>query len=633
MDKNQSIGIALIILLMVGYFWLTPSPEETSPNETSDIEKTSEEIKTTPSSERITEKEIVQHQELDSAQQALINIQNQSQFGIFSTSTQGTSQDISIQNDKLRITLDTKGGLFKNANLIDGYTNYWTKEPIALWNEELSAINLSFEYSGKGNLSTDKFYFEPSSSSAIANDQNPASIKMKLKTNDPNKYIEYIYTLRNGSYQFNLDINIVGLDNIISTNQNSINLNWTLAGNHNEKGIEDERRYSSIFYREVDENRDYLSEGREDEEVLEHDLNWMSFKQKFFSVMIISDQGFQVGAKLENHAPEEAKDTTVNMFYSASLPLKTNSLSNTNIPLRFYFGPNEFNSLKSLSVDEVTRIIDYGPWIIGWVNRYIVRPMYFFFSKHISSVGLVILIITLIIKMALFPVTWKNYLSSAKMRVLKPQIEEINAKFEGKDKAMEKQQATMTLYRQTGVNPFAGCIPMLFQMPILYAMFRFFPASIELRGKSFLWAEDLSSYDSIFNFPGGFEIPFYGAHISGFTLLMAASTFVYTRMNSSNMPTQSQPGMPNMKVIMNFFPIMMLFFFNKFSSALSLYYFVANMISISQMWSIKKWFVNEDKILAKMEEKKKNPKKKSNFQQKLEEMQKQQQELKKKKKN
>ena len=347
--------------------------------------------------------------------------------------------------------------------------------------------------------------------------------------------------------------------------------------------------------------------------------------------MVINDQGFQTGSVFENHPPEEKNDTTVNMFYSAHMPLKTTSFSNANIPLRFYFGPNEFNSLKALQAEESTRIIDYGPWIIGWVNRHIVRPMFFFFSKYIGNAGIVILLLTLVIKMALFPVTWKNYLSSAKMRVLKPQIDEINKKFEGKDKAMEKQQATMALYRQTGVNPFAGCIPMLFQMPILYAMFRFFPASIELRGKSFLWAEDLSSYDSIFNFPNGFEIPFYGSHISGFTLLMAVSTFIYTRMNSSNMPNQSQPGMPNMKVIMNFFPIMMLFFFNKFSSALSLYYFTANTISISQMFAIKKWIVKEDKILAKMEEKKKNPKKKSNFQKKLEEMQKQQQQAKKKK--
>jgi len=247
-----------------------------------------------------------------------------------------------------------------------------------------------------------------------------------------------------------------------------------------------------------------------------------------------------------------------------------------------------------------------------------------FFSGFNLNYGIVILIVTILIKLLLFPVTWKNYLSSAKMRVLKPEIDEINKKFEGKAAAMEKQQAVMALYRQTGVNPMAGCIPVLLQMPILYAMFRFFPASIELRQEGFLWADDLGAYDVLFYLP--FDIPFYGMHVSGFTVLMAISTFIYTRMSTSQMPDTTQPGMPNMKLIMNIFPFMMLFFFNSMPAGLSFYYFAANVISIGQMWFIKEYIIDETKIREKIENNKKKPKKQSSFQTRLADMQKSQQE-------
>jgi len=319
------------------------------------------------------------------------------------------------------------------------------------------------------------------------------------------------------------------------------------------------------------------------------------------------------------------------MLYDAQLNLDA---STNTVPLRFYFGPNDYELLKGLEVEEATKIIDYGWWIFGWVNRNFIRPVFLWLSGFIGSAGVIIIILTLMIKLMLFPITWKNYLSSAKMRVLRPEIDEINKKYEGKD-AMEKQQATMTLYKQTGVNPLAGCLPMLLQLPILYAMFRFFPASIELRGRSFLWAEDLGTYDQIVSWTT--DIPvitgIYGNHVSGFTLLMAISTFFYTRMSNNNMPSQSQPGMPNMKIIMNIFPFMMLIFFNNFAAGLSFYYFAANFISILQMYSIKKWFVSEEKIRAKIEVNKKKPKKKmSAFQQRLKEAQKLQKEQMKNKK-
>jgi YidC/Oxa1 family membrane protein insertase len=256
--------------------------------------------------------------------------------------------------------------------------------------------------------------------------------------------------------------------------------------------------------------------------------------------------------------------------------------------------------LEATGLDEVGRIIDYGWWIFGWVNRNMILPVYGFIAKYIGNLGLIVLVLTLVIKSALFPITWKNFMSSAKMRVLRPELNEINERHA--EDAMKRQQETMELYRKTGVNPMAGCLPALLQMPILYAMFRFFPSNIDLRGQSFLWADDLGAYDSLLELP--VSIPFYGAHVSGFTLLMAASMFVYMRMTMANQSMPQQPGMPDMKTIQTIMPFTMLFFFNGFASGLSLYYFTANLVSIGQMVAIKRFFINEEKIKTKIEDNK-----------------------------
>jgi|TARA_B110000093_G_C12912239_1_gene385268 YidC/Oxa1 family membrane protein insertase len=290
----------------------------------------------------------------------------------------------------------------------------------------------------------------------------------------------------------------------------------------------------------------------------------------------------------------------------------------------FYLGPNKLENLNSTGLADVGKIIDYGWWIFGWVNRNAILPLYNVLHKNIVSAGLIVLLITLIIKMFLFPITWKNFLSSAKMKMLRPDIEEINETH--KDDATARQQATMELYRKTGVNPMAGCLPALLQMPILYAMFRFFPANIDLRGQSFLWADDLAAFDAVITWSSDYAIPFYGNHVSGFTVLMAISIFFYMRMTTAGQPPQpTQPGMPNMKVIQNFIPFTMLFFFNKFAAGLSLYYLAANLVSIGQMLIIKRYFIDEVKIRAQIDENARNPKKKSAFQERLAEMQKEQQ--------
>ena len=427
-----------------------------------------------------------------------------------------------------------------------------------------------------------------------------------------------VWTHTISGYELSSQLILEGLNQEV---EEDMLLVWEATGLNNEKGLEWEVQHSSIYFKEQGMGRDYLSDGRSDELTTELPLEWMAFKQNFFSALVATPEGFGVGAELVTVLAEE--DTSATMLYSAALPLKGSQVgSNTSADLTFYFGPNEQMALEATELEEADRITDYGWWIFGWVNRHAILPLYSFLTQYMTSAGIIILVITLIIKLALSPITWKNFKSSAKMKMLRPEIDALNEKH--KDDAMAKQQATMALYRETGVNPLAGCIPGLLQMPILYAMFRFFPSNIALRGESFLWADDLGAYDSILDLP--FEIPFYGAHVSGFTLMMAASTFFYMRMTMANQPPQpQQAGMPNMKVIQQIFPFMMLFFFNRYASGLSLYYFAANVVSLGQMVAIKAWFIDENKIREKIEVNKAKPKKKkSGFQERLEQMQKEQ---------
>ena len=541
-------------------------------------------------------------------------------YGLLAPSAQGTPTDVVMENNRIKVVLNTQGGLLKSAELLSGHKMYGSERNIQLWDDSLSKMKLTFALYGKGSFKSDEFYFSPSTTYADAR-SGAQQLIMTLRTADPAKYIEFIYTLQPDAYDLQTKLNIVGLGGDLDLANNPAKLEWFAVGHANEKGIAAERAKSSVFYREADEDRDYLSETSADDYTAEKNVNWMAFKQDYFSAAVIAKDQFKSGSYFQ---VSPAQDSAHTKLYWANLGLMLNAQPNTSTDLTFYLGPNDYEELNKLGVDEFHRIIDYGWSIIGVVNRYCVRPLFWFFSSFISSWGLIILLVTLVIKTILFPITWKNFLSSAKMRVLKPEIEEINKKYEGKD-AAQKQTAMMQLYRQTGVNPFAGCIPVLIQMPVLYAMFRFFPAEIILRGKSFLWADDLAAYDSIFSWTQ--KIPllsdFYGNHISGFTILMCISTFIYTRMSMGAQPAlPQQPGMPNMKVMMNLFTVMMLFFFNSQPSGLALYYFIANMVSIGQMWAIKKYFINEDAIRAKIDENKKKPKSKSGFMQRLEEAQK-----------
>jgi YidC/Oxa1 family membrane protein insertase len=416
------------------------------------------------------------------------------------------------------------------------------------------------------------------------------------------------------------DVKLVGLEEVLVKNNNELAFNWNLKAPSKEKGKEPQYAATTVFYKYVDDEVDYISETSDDKQELEASTKWVSFKQQFFSASVIANKSFdKVNGMLETKKLEGSKKYT--KFLAADLTLVFERELDPSFGMQFYFGPNHYQTLDAYNLN-LEQQIDLGWGIFGWVNEYLIIEVFNFLDGFNLNYGIIILLLTVFIKLLLSPLTYKNYLSSAKTRVLKPEIDELNAKFKDGD-AMKKQQATMSLYRQAGVNPMAGCVPMILQFPILIAMYRFFPASIELRQESFLWADDLSSYDSIFDL--GFSIPFYGDHVSLFTILMAISTMLYTKYNSQTATMGGGMQAQQMKIMMYIMPIFFLGFFNNFSAGLSYYYFLANVISMVQQWVIKKFFIDEDAIHRKIQENKKKPKaqKKSKFQQRLEDMAKQ----------
>ena len=512
-------------------------------------------------------------------------------------------QVATLRSDVLEVEVSTDGGIPVRATLKDGYFDYWRQQPIQLWTE--GGSNMNFIARGEGSYDQRFDVVSQADNEVVLANRGDGPLR---------------------SLTWTINDYLVDVRAEFADARGEVGFQWQADGAHSEKGIDVERQKSSIYYREQGRGRDYLSEGTDKSTDIEEPVEWVAFKQNYFSAIVGTDVGFTSG-RLRSLPPTDATDTTMTMRYGMDVALPTEDVDGREVAdLRFYFGPNDASTLKTTGWGEIGRVIDFGWWIFGWINRNLIFPIYAFLASYIGSAGLIILILTLLIKSVLFPITWKNYVSSAKMRVLKPDMEALQAKYPDQDDAMQRQQETMKLYRDSGVNPLAGCIPQLIQMPLLYAMFRFFPANIELRGKSFLWADDLGAFDSILDLP--FEIPFYGAHVSGFTVLMAGSMYIYMGQTMAQQAAPSQPGMPDMRVMAKIMPFFMLFFFNKFASGLSLYYFIANLITIGQVTTVKKFFIDEDKIREKIKAKQAEPKdekKKSSFAERLEAMQKEQQ--------
>ncbi len=532
---------------------------------------------------------------------------------------------IRLENDKFIVDFNPKGGQIASLYLkeYETFYNYQKKDgkltPLQLFADGDASNGVTISVAGR-EINTTSEVFEVSKKSKKA-----ISFTHMI---EPGKSITFSYTLPNKTYNLGFDIDFKGLKDDIGNKK--IQLNWQTAFKKTERLFSEQRRVSTVCYKYQDEGFSYLSEMGDDDEEAEDKLEWVAYKQSYFSSILNPKTPFlKEGTKLvtKNYSDTDKRRNTHLKDYSSDLTLNVPKSDDATVEFDWFFGPNDYEELKSYG-EGYDDILNFGWGLFRWINVYAVQPLFNGLLGTGLGIGLAIFLLTLILKLVLMPVQWKMYVSSAKMKILKPEIEELNKKFPDKADAMKKQTEMMSLYKESGASPLAGCLPMLIQMPILLAVFRFFPSAFELRQRNFLWAEDLSSYDSILEL--GMSIPFYGDHVSLFTLLMAGTTLVYTFVNSGQMSTPQQPGMPNMKIIMYLFPIMMIFFFNNYSSGLSYYYFISTLFSIVIALSIKKFFVDEDKLKEKMAARKvtvngKGKKSKSKFQERLEQMQKAQQ--------
>jgi YidC/Oxa1 family membrane protein insertase len=527
------------------------------------------------------------------------------QYGVFADDAKGENGFITLENDRLELKISLKGGKVYSARLKD-YTTH-DSLPLILVSGDSTIFGFNFFTADNKAIQTNNLYFKPSSEerSFKVTDQ-PVSVDLRLLAGD-DKYIEYKYTLAPDKYSVDFDVTFKNMEGILPANQNNITLNWRMYIPQQEKGRQNEENYSTIKYKYYQDDVEYLRY-RSNKEVDEMDLttrlSWVAFQDQFFSSVLISDEFFLNGSITSTKTPTSKKYIR---YYTSEvgIPLTTEPIG-----MKLYYGPNHISTLRKEGYD-LDKLVFLGKNIIGWISRFVIIPVFNWLEKYIRSYGLIILILTILIKLVLFPLTFKSYQSTAKMAVLKPLVDELGKKFPKKEDAMKKQQATMDLYKRAGVNPMGGCLPMLLQFPILFAMFRFFPVSIELRQEHFLWATDLSTYDSILNLP--FNIPMYGAHVSLFTILMTISSILTTKM-SGTATTSDQPGM---KMMMYMMPVMFMLIMNNFPSGLTYYYFLANMLTWVQNL-VSKRFINADEVLAALEENRKKPLKKSKWQQRLE---------------
>lgn len=531
-------------------------------------------------------------------------------MGVFANSSVGDDELYILENVKLRLGISARGGKIIAVRLNEFQT--YDSLPLDLFNPEETKFGLTF-FASNRIINTDELFFQP----VYSNSNQKLSMRLYTDANETSfnkdSYIEFLYSLREDEYMMDFDINFVGMTAYIDQGTNYLDLKWVTELQKLEKST-DRFNGPTIYYKYYQDDVDFLSEAKDDEEELTTRVQWISHKHRFFSSTLIAKDYFR-NANVKAFIEEEREDPYLRTMES-NIAIPFNLTEDNNIPMSFYFGPTKFKELHQYKMDLERQIpLGWSFFLMAWINRYAVIPVFNFLEGFGWNYGIIILVLTILLKIALFPIAYKSYMSSAKMRVLKPEIEELGKKFTKKEDAMKKQQATMGLYKQAGVNPMAGCVPMLLQFPILIAMFRFFPAAFELRQQSFLWADDLSSYDSILNLP--FEIPFYGDHVSLFTLLMTVSTVIYTKINQDMMGA-SQQQMPGMKTMMYIMPVMFMGIFNNYASGLSYYYFLANVITFAQMYLIR-LTIDEDKIRKQIEINKKKPaKKKSSWQKRLE---------------
>ena len=618
MDKNTVIGLVLIFAIIVGFSWLNrPSEEQIAAQQR--YRDSIQKVELEKSQQAALVEALKQQERTDTVVDADMA---KKAFGAFAASAVGSEQFVELENDLLKLVFTTKGGRIYSAELKEYKTH--DSLPLVLFDNDESALDFTFLSSNNRVLHTNNFYFEPQ----ITTSEKGKQLQMRLVLEE-DKYLEFNYLLPDNEYKVDFSITAHNLTDVLDNNSNSLEMVWKSKLKQQEKGRKFEARYATLNYKFTSDDVEYLSESKDDSKQLSNKIQWIAFKDQFFSTVLIADQSFTsttLSSKISDNV-----DYLKNYQADASLSFDPTGKSTTT--LSYLFIPNKYQTLKKYDKQyknetgsnmQFRQLLPMGWTLFRWINEYLIIPIFNFFGKYISNYGIVILLLIIVVKLIILPFTYKSYLSSAKMRVLKPQIDEINAKYPP-EKAMERQQATMNLYNRVGVSPMSGCLPMLLQMPILFAMFMFFPTCIELRQQSFLWAKDLASYDAIFEWSTYIPIitPYFGNHISLFCLLMTITNIVYTKINMSSQAGAADQ-MKVMKWMMYLMPVMFMFIFNDYASGLSYYYFVSLLLTILQTYLFR-LFIDEEKLLKKLEANKKKPMRKSGFMARLEEAQRQQQ--------
>jgi len=644
MDRKTVIGIALIVVIMIGWgIFMMPSKAEREKQKLQAkhyqdsvalVEKQKRELDSleqlkagqekTIDTLALLEKDSTFSQLPDSIQQhkldSLRDAQMGDTFGPFRSHGTGNTEFITVETEKFVLTFLNRGGQLHSAKL-KGYQTYDKRyiekvtDTLDLMIGKESGYNITL-YAGGKEINTGDLYFTANQKNIEATGKETKRLEFRAyANNNPEQYIEFAYTFTGNQYMLDFDVTFRGLEKVIDPNQDALPLTWLLTAPSQEKTVTTERERSKIFYRTMDGD---LKRFGSKKKKVETEVQWVSYKQQFFSAVLIAKEGFKKVPFDMEIAKYDDSETERNSFYLSELAIPYDYDASETFGMQMYLGPNHYNTMKKFDIGLEDQI-DLGPvWVISIINKGVIA-VFNFFQKLDLSYGLIILLLTLIIKLITSPVTYKTFVSSSKMRLLKPDIDELSKKYKPGEE-LQKQQAVMQLYKRAGVSPLSGCIPALLQMPILLAMFSFFPAAVELRQEGFLWAEDFSTYDSILQLP--FKIPFYGSHVSLFTLLMTATTLIYTWMSSGQMAAGSGAQARQMKIMMYVMPIVFLGVLNNYSAALSYYYFLSNLVSILLMLIIRKFLIDEKKLHAVIEENKKRPVKKSKWQQRLEDMQK-----------
>lgn len=629
MDKNTVIGFVLIALILIGFSVLNRPSEE-------DIarQKRYTDSIATVQQQRIEAEEALRvaaelvADSLSANSDSISTAKIEGAYAQFSPSAVGQETFYVLENELVKLTISNKGARIYSAEL----KNYKTHDslPLILFDAEESTMAFTFATNNNRVISSTDLYFEPATE--ITSDPNGnQTLLLRLKTTDADSYLDVAYTLPANDFMVGFGLKAKNMNNIMPAGTNFLEMAWASKIRQQEKGRSFEERYSQIMYKFTGNDVDKLSESKDDQKSENSRIKWIAYKDQFFSSVLIADDWFQDTRMVSKF---ESESTLYIKSYASSMAVPFDPTGNTPTNFRMYFGPNQYKVLNDydVGVDKDSKLylrnlVPLGWGVFGWVNRFLIIPIFNVLSLFIRNFGIILLILTVIIKLIIMPMTYKSYLSTAKMRVLKPQIDEINAKIPA-DKPQERQKATMSLYSKMGVSPMSGCLPMLLQMPFLIAMFSFIPSAFELRQQSFLWANDLSSYDAILSWNAHIPLisTYFGNHISGFCLLMTITTLISTKLNGSTQQQMDQPGMGMMKWMMYFMPIMLLFIFNSYASGLSYYYFLSTLISIVTTYLFRA-FVDEKKLLAQLHAKsnaKNNGKKKMSFMERVEKMQKEQ---------